>query len=76
MAYLTTGEYAVKPRVSRDDKYVHICLGAHNIIGLSRTEAILLAADLMDAVEARSFEHVEVLPQPLEAAIKRNEVKA
>lgn len=56
MAYLTTGEYAVKPRVSRDDKYVHICLGAHNILGLSRTEAILLASDLLDAADAATTE--------------------
>jgi len=41
---------------------------------LTRAEAVTLAADLLDAIGARSLEIAEPLPSAVEAAIARNEV--
>lgn len=45
---------------------------------MNREEVARLAADLLDAIGATSFESVDMdnaLPAPIEAAIKRNEVR-
>ncbi|QEE24496.1 hypothetical protein CS053_08275 [Rhodanobacter glycinis] len=76
MATLSLATHVDEPfRVSASGKCVHLFAGLTRIT-ITRDEAAHLAADILDAIGAASFESVEVLPPPLEAAIKRNEVKA
>jgi len=63
------------PSVQAHKKLVHVTLGA-NIITITREEAAHLAADLLDAIGAKSCEVVDMdnaLPPVLERAIRRGE---
>ena len=70
MAYLTASIYDAKPRVSADRDFVHIRIDAHAVVGLSRSEAAMLATDILAALQVNRFESIEVaLPKPLADAV-------
>lgn len=58
MAFLLTSTHSVQPRVSHDEQYVHVRLGAHNTLGLTFAEASILAADILEALKVQRFEAV------------------
>lgn len=69
-----TGKPAIRPNPLPEPGKEFLIYIGDSIMQMGRDELVLFCADGLDAARINRYESVDVLPPPLEAAIKRNEV--